>query len=265
MRKKLKKESPIKENPLPRAGHSLQKMIYSKFIMFLIVFIVPTAALLGILVCKLIETYFSIEISFSTLGNIWGICMGLVYLFMKSIESQMEIWFQGRDGEVFVAEQLDCLKEFGCKVLHDFVEKGTKWNIDHIVIAPQGIFTIETKTPSKLSAEKNEHILYDGKTVKRESGLLIETPLIQAKSAAKQLSNFIKKHLSMELAVQPIVVYPGWFVEGTRWDNKREHKVWVCNQGFLMDLICNNKAKLSDKEVRQIYAYISDYSRNRSE
>ena len=51
---------------------------------------------------------------------------------------------QARDGEHAVAEYLDLLREDGCRVLHDIV--GDNFNVDHAVIAPQGIYTIETNT-----------------------------------------------------------------------------------------------------------------------
>jgi hypothetical protein len=55
---------------------------------------------------------------------------------------------QGMHGEVAVGQYLDeqC-RERGYKLLHDL--KGDGFNVDHILIGPGGIFSIETKTRSK--------------------------------------------------------------------------------------------------------------------
>jgi hypothetical protein len=54
----------------------------------------------------------------------------------------------GRDGERAVGRTLERLVADGYHVFHDIV--GPNWNIDHLMIGPGGIFTIETKTRSKL-------------------------------------------------------------------------------------------------------------------
>ncbi len=53
----------------------------------------------------------------------------------------------GRDGERIVGQELEKLREHGYRVYHDFL--GDKSNIDHIVIGPTGVFTINTKAVSK--------------------------------------------------------------------------------------------------------------------
>jgi len=90
-----------------------------------------------------------------------------------------------------VAEYLDSLKEIGCKVLHDFVERGKAWNIDHLLISEHGVFTIETKTLSKMEDFKREKIFYDGLCIKRESGIPVHSPLMQAEAQAHQISDTI--------------------------------------------------------------------------
>jgi hypothetical protein len=53
----------------------------------------------------------------------------------------------GRDGERAVGQALEQLRRYGYRVFHDIL--GPNWNIDHVVIGPGGIFTVETKTLSK--------------------------------------------------------------------------------------------------------------------
>ncbi len=51
---------------------------------------------------------------------------------------------QARDGERAVAEYLDLLRDDGHRVFHDIV--GPNFNIDHVIVEPRSIFTVETKT-----------------------------------------------------------------------------------------------------------------------
>jgi len=54
---------------------------------------------------------------------------------------------QGIEGERAVGQFLERLREDGYHVFHDLTGDG--FNIDHVLIGPAGIFTIETRTWSK--------------------------------------------------------------------------------------------------------------------
>jgi hypothetical protein len=53
-------------------------------------------------------------------------------------------WAQGAEGEEVVGEILEGLEADGWQVIHD-VSFG-RGNIDHIVVGPGGLFTVETKS-----------------------------------------------------------------------------------------------------------------------
>lgn len=55
-----------------------------------------------------------------------------------------EAWRKGHEGEVMTAKRLGALPA-SWLVLHDLPMPGSKANIDHLVIGPAGVFTIETK------------------------------------------------------------------------------------------------------------------------
>ena len=65
---------------------------------------------------------------------------------------------QAKEGERIVAEYLDALRDEDCYVTHDLT--GDKFNVDHVVIGPHGIFTVETKTISK-PLKGSAKVLYD--------------------------------------------------------------------------------------------------------
>jgi hypothetical protein len=64
--------------------------------------------------------------------------------FGGSFKRDYEGWAQGAEGEEVVGQILEGLRERGWFVIHD-VSFG-RGNIDHIVVGPGGIFTIETKS-----------------------------------------------------------------------------------------------------------------------
>jgi len=122
----------------------------------------------------------------------------------------------GLRGEQAVAEALNdrSLAAAGYTALHDVPGDGD-WNIDHVVVGPGGVFVIETKCRSRRRARTNqeEHVVrFDGKT--------LQFPWCEDHNAARQaeqnaqwLAKFIKGYAPENLAVQPIVVVPGWWVE----------------------------------------------------
>jgi hypothetical protein len=57
---------------------------------------------------------------------------------------EYEAWAQGAEGEEVVGKILEELAEDGWHVIHD-VSFG-RGNIDHVVVGPGGIFTVETKS-----------------------------------------------------------------------------------------------------------------------
>ena len=58
-------------------------------------------------------------------------------------------WAAGAKGERAVGQTLDGLADQGIVTLHDRRIPGTKANIDHIAIAPSGIYVIDTKYREK--------------------------------------------------------------------------------------------------------------------
>ena len=67
-------------------------------------------------------------------------------LMIESVASQLvDRWGRGAAGEEHVGSVLDELRPAGWFALHD-VDVG-RGNIDHVLVGPAGIYTIETKEP----------------------------------------------------------------------------------------------------------------------
>lgn len=142
----------------------------------------------------------------------------------------------GRDGERAVAQYLEWFRTAGFFVFHDIPNERS--NIDHVLIGARGLFTIETKTISKPARGECKirvlegRILTNGHAIQRD-------PLVQSKAQARWLSTFLAES-QFEVFVQPVVVFPGWFVEP--FDMKKEG-VWVMEPKALDRFIENEPEK----------------------
>jgi Nuclease-related domain len=157
----------------------------------------------------------------------------------------------GFSGERAVGEELNKLMLDGFQVFHDV--PFDKYNIDHVIVGPSGVFAVETKTRRKLELEKpvtgDEHriVLYGGKVL-FPSGHKEEKSLEQARWNARTLSKFLTSSTGEKVEVQPILTYPGWFVE-----SGDSSDVGVLNPKMIRNFVVRNgPAVLSEQRIRQI-------------
>jgi len=121
----------------------------------------------------------------------------------------------GFDAELAVGQELDQLMRSGAAVYHDFPADG--FNIDHIVISPQGVFAIETKgytKPANVSGKDGAKVTFDGKALKFPTWTTKE-PIEQAERQARWLSKWASNATGEPVLAWPVVALPGWFVERT--------------------------------------------------
>lgn len=125
---------------------------------------------------------------------------------------------QARDGllaERVTGMQLNRLVANGCLVLHDL--PCGNFNIDHVVIAPRGVYAIETKSfrkPRSGSTADPNKVRFDGTTLKF-SDFATNAPIQQARRQAKFLASLIRESIGEPIPVTPAVSLPGWFIEKT--------------------------------------------------
>lgn len=63
-----------------------------------------------------------------------------------SLKREAKAWNAGSVGEERAARKLDLLKPYGFTCLHDvLLAPGKKWNLDHLVVGPPGVFFIDAK------------------------------------------------------------------------------------------------------------------------
>lgn len=119
----------------------------------------------------------------------------------------------GFDAELAVGQELDQLMRKGAVVYHDFPAEG--FNIDHIVISPQGVFAVETKgytKPGNVSGKDGAKVSFDGKALRFPTWTTKE-PIEQAERQAQWLSKWASNATGEPVLAWPVVALPGWFVE----------------------------------------------------
>lgn len=95
---------------------------------------------------------------------------------------------QAMEGERVVGQFLERLRQDGFQVFHDVVAEG--FNVDHVLIGPPGVFTVETKTWSK-PASGNAQVVLDGETLKIGSFAPDRDPIVQARAQASWLKQLL--------------------------------------------------------------------------
>jgi len=142
---KNNKNSPLKVRPLHVAGQSLDEQIQNYIVDYLTIFFMSALLIVVTIIAWLTRAfpsqYFPIVISIITL-------IVIIYCTYRIINLVKKINFYklGRNGERIVAEIFDNLRGQGYVVFHDLVAENEKFNIDHVILSPHGIFTVETKT-----------------------------------------------------------------------------------------------------------------------
>ncbi|HKP04997.1 MAG TPA: nuclease-related domain-containing protein [Chthoniobacterales bacterium] len=101
----------------------------------------------------------------------------------------------GFEGERHVGEALNQLMLVGYRVFHDFLitdKPRSIRNIDHIVIGPNGVFAVETKTRRKMKGEKGATVTLLDNALQYPWGI-DQRDLAQAQEEAAWLAEWLSK------------------------------------------------------------------------
>ena len=164
----------------------------------------------------------------------------------------------GRSGERVVCQYLESMRQSGAQVFHDIL--GDKFNVDHVVISNKGIFVIETKTYSK-PEKGNATIKYDGERILLNGRESRSDIIKQAKAEASYIKSILKDSTGKEFAPFPVVLFPGWFVEG---EGNRKGEMWVLEPKAFRKFVDAQQVKLRDEDVKLASYHLSRHIRTSS-
>jgi hypothetical protein len=119
----------------------------------------------------------------------------------------------GLDAELAVGQELDQLMRDGAAVFHDLPTD--KFNIDHVVIARQGVFAVETKgysKPKRQGGSADATIVFDGRSLAHPDWSSSDA-IEQAARQAKWLSTWLTSATGEPVRATPAVALPGWYVD----------------------------------------------------
>lgn len=159
------------------------------------------------------------------------------------------------EGEKAVGQYLETLRASGYLVFHDLV--GTDFNVDHVVIGPAGVFTIETKTWKKPS-KGSPKISFDGETLLAAGYEPDRNPVIQAKAQSSWLKSLLAESTGKLLPVKPVVLFPGWFVDDSRSSKK---DIWLLEPKAFIAYVGNEKSQLAPEDVKLAAFHLSRFIR----
>ena len=162
----------------------------------------------------------------------------------------------GSEGEKAVGQYLERLREQGYQVFHDVLGPG--FNVDHVLIGPAGAYTVETKTHS-MPVRGNAKIAFDGEKLLVDGFEPDRDPIVQAKAQASWLRTLLNESTGRKLAVRPVILFPGWFVEqgkGTTRD------VWVLEPKALPSFLSQEAPVLTSEDVKLASFHLSRFIRS---
>jgi len=166
--------------------------------------------------------------------------------------SELHKYRLGYAGEVAVGGALNQLMLQGYRVFHD-IQGDKKFNVDHLLIGPSGVFAVETKTKTKMKKINGKQVfkaVYDGKALyfPDRPNQPHQSFLQQSIRNAKWVSKWLTEATGRPVKVQSVLVLPGWFIE-----TKKPGDVRVLNHNQVQALVnVPNKTPLDKSEIDRI-------------
>lgn len=262
-RKKIRRargRSPLTKDLLRSPGHSLRDQLDEKLGNLLLHIV--GLAVLPLMVLAILQTQHgslaaSPLISAIALAGI----VGFVVITVRKMwvdGNRLDDLRAGYDAELAVGQELDQLMRQGARVFHDFPADG--FNIDHVLIAPSGLFAIETKgytKPASMDGRAAATVTFDGKVLAFPTWTGTG-PLEQAERQARWLSKWASDAIGERVVAQPVVTLPGWFVE-----RKGRGPVKVMNGGEVGALLSSNgDERLSPQLIQRVAHQVEQRCRN---
>ena len=182
---------------------------------------VPVLSLMAIvLTCLLLEclhSYCSLPNQPIPMAVLSLLTLAWLVWRVLSVRKRNAILLRGEEGERIVAQAIeDGLVSAGYSVFHDIQLKknGKRFNIDHLVIGPNGVFAIETKNYRKPRTGQ-ARVTYDGVKVLWSGRECRHDAAAQAAATARAAHDYLLEVTAHHFSVKPVLCAVGWYVEST--------------------------------------------------
>jgi hypothetical protein len=250
-----KTRSPLRDRPLRNPGESVQEA-RRRLQLDLLSF--PLAVVCGALTAAVVET---IGYLFNQPRQpvfylvLFVIALSWVAWRIWRVRPALRAYKLAEEGEKAVGQYLEKLRSDGYEIFHDV--PGGGFNIDHVLIGPTGIYTVETKTWSKPTLG-DPKIVFNGESL-TASGMKPERdPIKQSRGQVSWIATLLKESTGRQFTVRGVVLFPGWFVEQGEGTLK---EIWVLNPKALPAFLGKAKVMLSPEDVKLAAYHLSRYVR----
>ncbi len=223
-RRQRRERAPVEFKLLRAPGESLRRNVQQmdeEFVFHLlraasIPLVAAGVALWGL---SRVVPHASLTFGLSICAGVLLVCAIATGCWLWSKVAERRNYLLGYLGERTVGEALLPLVALKYHAFHDVPAEasGRKFNLDHVVVGPTGVFLIETKTRRKGRARpgfKDHEVGYDGQKLiwpwaEDRHGLE------QAEAEARWLADWLNKLTGFGISVRPILALPGWYVKAT--------------------------------------------------
>src|SRR5690554_3567774 len=239
-----RKKSPLVEPPLRQAGQSLDQRLHDLLDNEFVPWSIAVAAAFLLTVTEWLR-YFTEAKPNPWLYSILTLVISAIAGFrIRKLVYEARLLKLGRDGERVVADHLQELAANGWRVFHDI--QGDGFNIDHVVIGPGGIFTVETKTRSK-PLGKPARIIVDQNGISVAGSAASRDAIEQALAQSSWLARQLRSSTGQVFPVRAAIVFPNWYV--ARRTRPKSRDPWVLEPKALVKWLKKERASLNDEQV----------------
>jgi hypothetical protein len=251
-----KGRSPLKNPPLHNPGESLQEEFDLLFNDKALTYIALPVLLLTLAAMEWVRYFINPTPQPVVLTITALLAVAVSWKKLSGLKSRFRNIAKGIQAEKAVGQYLEQFRAEGYQIFHDIPGEsgGKKFNLDHVIIGPKGIFTIETKYRQKPEKGRGE-VLYDGEIITVQGLRPDRDPIVQAKYQARWLYGLLKDSTGKSIFVKPVVIYPGWWVE----NKVRDAEVWVVNEKALASFISSQNTELAESDIHLAAFHLSRY------
>ncbi|MCA9087236.1 MAG: NERD domain-containing protein [Planctomycetaceae bacterium] len=246
------RQSPLTRNLLRPPGHSLGNHINDLTERLSTLCAMTVTLPIIVYAAHISQSYFG-GVAESVARTLFTAILGLVaaaFLAKTMVKTAKDLRYKvlGWEAEVFTSEELNRLMLDGCQVFHDI--PFPHGNIDHVVVSPDGVHSIDTKSYGKLmeGAGRQEVIVDYQRNVLVFQDRQVSIPTGQLEGEARWLADYLSKATGDSVTVEAMLAIPGWFIK----DRVGRGTVCVFNPQNSRRFFVKGTSKLTPQQMSRI-------------